>query len=170
MSVTVSAFSLPNVAAGADPFSLADAAAEHDAVVLFFQRDYHCTNCRKQVQSVRDRFAAFEKRGALPVSIVPEPPSRLADWQADYDLPYPLLADEDASVGDAYGQPVRFGILGSLSDFLGRMPEIVVLDTRGEEPRVAWTHRGSSTFDRPDVDEVLAAVDAALAEDATAGE
>lgn len=163
MAATATDFTLPNVAAGPDPFSLSAAAADHDALVLFFQRDYHCVNCREQVQAVSAHYDAFRERDALPVSIVPEPAERLADWQADYDLPYPLLADADAAVGDAYDQPVRFGLLGSLSDFLGRMPEIVVLDTRGDEPRVAWTHAGRSTFDRPAIADVLAAVDEALA-------
>jgi len=60
---------------------------------------------------------------------------------------------------NAYGQPVRFGPLGKISDFLGRMPEVVILDLRGDEPEIVYTHRGSSTFDRPDVDDVLAELD-----------
>ena len=74
-----------------------------------------------------------------------------------------------ATWGEEYDQPVRFGPLGEWSDFLGRMPEAVVLDCR-DVPRVAWTNRGRSTFDRPDVDDLLAAVDEALerSPDATA--
>jgi peroxiredoxin Q/BCP len=81
-------------------------------------------------------------------------------WQDSYDLPFPLLADPDIAVGEMFDQPVRFGFLGDISDFLGRMPEVVVLDLRGDEPRVAWSYSGRSTFDRPDVDDVLAELDA----------
>ena len=56
-------------------------------------------------------------------------------------------------------QPVRFGLLGSLSDFLGRMPKAVLLDCRDSEPRPVYTHEGSSTWDRPEIDDLLAAVD-----------
>lgn len=159
---------LENVAVGPDPFSLAALPDDVDFVVLFLQRDHYCTNCRKQVRALADRIDAFRERDAEVVSIVPEPAERVAKWQAEYDLPYPLLADPDATVGDAYDQPVRFGVLGRFSDFLGRMPEVVVVDRRGSEPTVAYAHRGSSTFDRPDVDAVLAEIDR-LAADGAAG-
>lgn len=155
----VSDVSLPNVAAGPDPFSLASLPDDVSFVVLFLQRDYYCTNCRSQVQTLADRIDEFHDRDAEVVSVLPEPRDRAADWQARYDLPFPLLADPDAAVGEAYDQPVRFGFLGELSDFFGRMPEVVVVDRRGDQPEVAYTYRGRSTFDRPDVDEVLAELD-----------
>jgi peroxiredoxin Q/BCP len=149
-------FSLPNVGPGPDPCSLSELGADHDFVVVYLQRDHLCTNCRKQVQGLKERYDDFTARGAEVVSIVPEPREKVQSWQDSYDLPYPLLADPEASAGDAFDQPVRFGFLGDISDFLGRMPEVVVVDTRGDQPRVAWSYSGRSTFDRPDVDEVLA--------------
>jgi peroxiredoxin Q/BCP len=160
MSSQVPAFSLPNAGVGPDPFSLAALPDDVEFVVLFFQRDNYCTNCRQQVQTVAERYEDFQARNAEVVSVVPEPLAAVDSWQAAYDLPYPLLADPDAAVGDAFGQPVRFGALGSFSDFLGRMPAVVVVDRRGTDPEIAYAYEGSSTFDRPDVDEVLAALDA----------
>lgn len=157
--VAVSDFSLPNVSTGPNPFTLSELSDDISFVVLFFQRDYYCTNCRSQVQSLADRIEEFHDRDAEVVSIVPEPVDRVAEWQSKYDLPYPLLADLDASVGDAYDQPVRFGILGEFSDFFGRMPAVVIVDRRGDEPKVASTYRGRSTFDRPDIDELLTELD-----------
>ena len=161
MDTTALEFSLPNAAAGPDPFSVDDLPPEIRFVVLFFQRDHYCTNCRDQVQAVADRIEAFRARSAEPVSVVPEPLDRVEQWQAEYDLPYPLLADPDAAVGDAYDQPVRFGLLGSLSDFLGRMPQIVVLDRGGDGsgPEIVYTYSSNSTFDRPSIDELLATLD-----------
>jgi peroxiredoxin Q/BCP len=159
METRVSEFSLPNVAAGPNPFSLASLSDDIEFVVLFFQRDFYCTNCRSQIQDLADRIEAFRDRGGEVVSIVPEPVDSVEKWQSRYDLPYPLLADPDAAVGDAYDQPIRFGILGDLSDFFGRMPAVVIVDRRGEEPAIAATHRGRSTFDRPDIDELLATLD-----------
>lgn len=156
-------FELPNVGPGPDPCSLSDLAPDHDFVVLFFQRDHLCTNCRKQVQQVGDRVESYRARDAVPVSILPEPRERAEEWQDSYDLPYPFLADPGADAADDYGQTVRFGILGEYSDFLGRMPQVVVVDTR-EEPRVVWTHSGRSTFDRPSTEDILEAIDAHLAD------
>jgi len=152
-------FSLPNVAAGPSPFSLSDLPDDVAFAVLFFQRDHYCTNCRSQVQALADRVEEFRERDAEVVSIVPEPVDRVEAWQSRYDLPYPLLADPDAEAGAAYDQPVRFGVLGELSDFFGRMPEVVVVDRRGDEPEIVYAHRGTSTFDRPDIDELLAELD-----------
>jgi len=157
------AFELANVGPGPDPCSLSALADEHDVVLALFQRDHRCIKCREQVQAVADRYGVFAQRGAEVVSIVPEPRETVRSWQDSYDLPYPLLADPGATVGDAYDQPVRFGIFGDLSDFLGRMPEAVVIDCRTDTPRIAWSHAGNSTFDRPEVQQLLAAVDDVLA-------
>ncbi|WP_435186483.1 peroxiredoxin family protein [Halobellus sp. EA9] len=157
--IEVEDVSLPNVAVGPDPFSLAALPPDVSFVVLFFQRDHYCTNCRTQVQALADRIDEFRERDAEVVSVVPEPVDRVEAWQESYDLPYPLLADPNTEAGDAYDQPVRFGVLGKLSDFFGRMPQVVVVDRRESAPEVAYVHRGSSTFDRPEIDEILAEID-----------
>ena len=159
MTTQLTEFSLTNVAAGPDPFSLSALDDDIEFAVLFFQRDHYCTNCRKQVQQLADHVDAFRERNAEVVSIVPEPIERVESWQSSYELPYPLLADPEAEVGEAYDQPVRFGLLGRFSDFFGRMPEVVIVDRRGSEPEIAYVHQGRSTFDRPDIDELLAELD-----------
>ncbi|MFB6250812.1 MAG: peroxiredoxin family protein [Halobellus sp.] len=159
MAANVRDFTLPNVSIGPDPFSLAELPDDVSFVVLFFQRDHYCTNCRQQVQTLAERIDEFHERDAEVVSIVPEPVDRVESWQETYDLPYPLLADPQTEAGDAYDQPVRFGILGTFSDFFGRMPEVVIVDRRGAEPEVAYVHKGSSTFDRPETDDLLSELD-----------
>ena len=158
MSTEATDFSLPNVGPGPDPLSLSALSANNEFALLLFQRDHHCTNCRKQVQTVAERYDEFADRETEVVSIVPEPPATAREWQDSYDLPYPLVADPETEAGDAYDQPVRFGLLGDWSDFLGRMPEAVLVDL-GETPETVWQYRSTSTIDRPDVDDLLAAVD-----------
>jgi len=158
MSIEATDFSLPNVGPGPDPVSLSALSADHDLVLLLFQRDHYCTNCRQQVQTVAKRYDEFADRDTEVVSIVPEPPEKVRQWQDSYDLPYPLVADPETEAGDAYDQPVRFGFLGSWSDFLGRQPEAVLVDLR-EAPEIVWQYRGKTTFDRPSIDELLGAID-----------
>lgn len=152
-------FTLPNAGHGPDPFVFDNAVEAYDAIVLLFQRDFFCTNCRSQVQEFADRYSEFEERGALVVSVLPESRTQAEGWQAEYSLPYPLVADENKSVSEAFGQPVKYGLLGNLHDVIGRMPLLVVLDTGGEEPEVVFEHAGESTLDRPSVDDVLEVVD-----------
>ncbi|OYR69111.1 peroxiredoxin family protein [Halorubrum ezzemoulense] len=153
-------FELPNAGAGPDRFSLSAAAADPDtdAIVLLFQRDYHCGNCRKQVRAIADRYDEFEALNATVVSVLPEPVGRARSWQDSYDLPFPLLADPETDVSDAYDQPVRFGVLGSLHDLVGRMPVATILDARGGEPVVAYAYEGRMPADRPEIDDLLAEV------------
>jgi peroxiredoxin Q/BCP len=56
--------------------------------------------------------------------------------------------------------------VASGSDFIGRMPQVLLVDLR-TSPRVAWRHRGHSTFDRPDVEDLLDCIDRLLASDPT---
>jgi peroxiredoxin Q/BCP len=160
-SVTVEAtsFDLRNEGAGPDELSLSDLAARSEGVALFLHRDYRCGHCREQVQAVDARREAFAARETVPVSVVPEPANRVADWVETYDLSYPVLSDAEGAVASAYEQPRRYGFLGRLHDLLGRLPAVVLVDTRGDGPRVDRAYRGGSAGDRPTVDEVLAAVD-----------
>jgi peroxiredoxin Q/BCP len=157
MSIEATEFSLPNVGPGPDPVSLSALSADHDFALLLFQRDHYCTNCRQQVQTVAGRYDEFAERDTEVVSIVPEPPEKVRQWQDSYDLPYPLVADPETAAGDAYDQPVRFGLLGNWSDFLGRQPEAVLVALR-RDPEIVWQYRSKTTFDRPRVDDLLSAI------------
>jgi len=152
-------FELDNVGAGPDRLSLRELATDHEFILLLFQRDHYCTNCRDQVQDVAKRYDEFRERDTAVVSVVPEPPEKLEQWQERYDLPFALCADPETEISDQYDQPVRYGLLGRISDFFGRMPKAVLLDCRGAEPSVSFSHEGSSTFDRPEIDEFLAEID-----------
>jgi len=60
-----------------------------------------------------DHYDEFQARNTEIVSIVPEPPDQVQDWQDSYGLPFPLCAYPDKRVSEGYDQPVRFGVLGS---------------------------------------------------------
>ncbi|WP_459194586.1 peroxiredoxin family protein [Halosimplex sp. J119] len=152
-------FLLANVGSGPDPCSLA-ALGDAEFVVLAFFRDFHCDWCRKQVRTLADDYDDFRDRDAAVAAVLPEPAERARRWVDRYDPPFPLLADPDGTVADAYDQPTQLGGLGAANDFLGRLPAVFVLDARGDEPRFAWAHRGDSPRDRPDAAEVCAKLDA----------
>lgn len=160
MSVSVASFELENTGAGTSPFLLEDSLSnpDIDAVVLLLQRDYHCRKCRQQVQDVAARYDEFEAENALVVSVLPESVDQARNWQESYDLPFPLLADPAKQLGDDLDQPSRFGVLGNLHDMIGRMPEALVVDVRGDDPIVTYVHKGTSPADRPTIDDLLAEV------------
>lgn len=152
---------LPNVGEGPETYSLASAFEENDTVVMLLQRDYYCSKCRDQTKGVAERYDEFAERDAEVVVVLPESREKAEGWTDEMDLPFPLLADEDAEMGEKYGQEVRFGILGRLHDLVGRMPVALVLKKGDDEIEVAYEHNGDSYGDRPSIDELLEQVEAA---------
>lgn len=166
---------LENVGPGPDPLTLAELAAPvapadptttgeaepaHDAIVLLLHRDHHAGQCRRQVRAVADRYEEFRERGCQVVSVVPEPRERVQEWQERYDLPFPLCADPDATAGEAFDQPVRLGAVGRHFDLVGRMPAAIVFDIdENGDLAVVDSYRGSTNLDRPEIDELLTAID-----------
>ncbi len=156
MGETAPAFRQPNLGGGPDPLTLETIADGTDAVVLLFQRDYHCRSCREQARAVDERIEEFTRTDAVPVSVLPESRDRTADWADTTGVSYPVIADPDGEVSEAYEQPTRFGIVGAVSDLVGRMPLAVVVDAMGRQPTVAARYAGSDPSDRPAVDDLLA--------------
>lgn len=161
MDSALDALSLPNLGPGPDPFRF-DALESSIGAVVYLQRDFYCIRCRSQVQDVASEYDRFRAHEVEVVSVVPESIERVREWQERYALPYPLLADATATVSDTLDQPIRFGLLGSLSDFFGRMPAVVLVDLRDGSPEIVWSYRGRSTFDRPSVDAVIEAIETHL--------
>ena len=159
-----SGFVLPNVGPGPDPLSLWEYDA--DFAVLLLHRDFYCSECRQQIRRVKKRYDEFEARDAEVVSVLPEDRETAAEWQKQYHLPFPVVADPDTELGERYDQPTRFGLLGKLHDVIGRMPAVILLDLRWSEPIETYAHRGDSRTDRPRIDELLDAIEHAATLDA----
>jgi peroxiredoxin Q/BCP len=151
-------FELPNAGVGPDPLSFDDIVELADFAILLFLRDYHCPKCRAQVNRAAEHAERIKGRGAAVVAILPDSHERAQDWQEKYDLPFPLLADPARETGEAYDQERRFGVFGRLHDFVGLMPKAVVLDVR-DRPEVIASHQGSSPGDRPEMADLLSAID-----------
>lgn len=149
-------FTLPNVGAGADPFTLSDCDA--DLALVLIHRHYLCGNCRGQVKDVTAQYGEFVDRDTEVVSVVPTSEDKAAEWADTHDVPYPLLSDPEKSVGSQYGQPVKFGFLGRRFELLGRMPQVALLDLR-REPELLWESVGRHPADRPDVEDLVDEID-----------
>jgi len=159
-SHAVPEFELRNVGVGPDPLSMADVVGAADFAVLLFLRDYHCPKCKSQVEAVTSEAGRFSDRNAVVLPILPESRDRALSWKDNFEetFPFPLLADGDKRVAEAYDQPTRFGSVGKLHDMLGRLPQSLIVDTRGEDPEVVFAYRGDAVDDRPTVSELLTAV------------
>jgi len=152
-------FELPNAGNGPDPLSLARVVEQVDFAVLLLLRDYHCPKCKNQVQTLAEHAREFAELNAVVLPVLPEPVERAQQWQEQFDLPFPLLADPEKNVAEKYDQPTQYGKLGELHDLIGRLPESVVLDTRADEAEIVFTYEGDSPGDRPEISTLLDEID-----------
>lgn len=72
-------------------------------VVLYFYPRALTPGCTTQACGVRDHRLDYERTGALVLGLSPDPVSKVKEFDEKYGLDFPLLADEDHAVADAYG-------------------------------------------------------------------
>jgi peroxiredoxin Q/BCP len=92
-------FSLPSD--GGETVRLSDLRGRR--VVLYFYPKDDTSGCTKEACGFRDSMAAFEERDAVVLGVSPDPVGSHLRFRDKYELNFPLLADEDHAVAEAYG-------------------------------------------------------------------
>jgi len=72
-------------------------------VVLAFYPGDFTPGCTKQMCQYRDQFGELEGVEAVLLGISPQSVEKHAEWIAERHFPFPLLADTDKRVIEAYG-------------------------------------------------------------------
>jgi peroxiredoxin Q/BCP len=72
-------------------------------VVLYFYPKADTPGCTTQACGVRDHQADYRGADAVVLGVSPDPVNKVAKFDDKYGLGFPLLADEDHSVAEAYG-------------------------------------------------------------------
>jgi peroxiredoxin Q/BCP len=72
-------------------------------VVLYFYPRADTPGCTTQACGVRDHRPDYEQAGAVVLGVSPDSVNAIAKFDDKYDLDFPLLADEDHAVAEAYG-------------------------------------------------------------------
>lgn len=73
------------------------------SVVLYFYPKDLTSGCTIQACDLRDSLDRIEERDAVVLGVSPDPVEMHAKFRAKHDLNFPLLADEDHEVAEAYG-------------------------------------------------------------------
>lgn len=71
-----------------------------DWLVLYFYPEDFTPGCTTEACDFRD---AMPGLGAKVLGVSPDPVEKHASFAGEYGLPYPLLADEDHAIAQAYG-------------------------------------------------------------------
>ena len=72
-------------------------------LVLYFYPKDDTPGCTKEACAFRDAFAKFRRKGVVILGVSVDPVSAHDRFLAKYRLPFPLLADGDHAVVNAYG-------------------------------------------------------------------
>jgi peroxiredoxin Q/BCP len=94
--------------------SLSDFAGK--PVILYFYPRDDTPGCTTEACSFRDNFSEFQKRGVVVLGVSTDSAQSHDKFVEKFKLPFPLLADEDKKIVQAYG------VWGKKS-FLGRKYE-----------------------------------------------
>ena len=81
-------------------------------VVLYFYPKADTPGCTTQACGVRDHQADYAEFGATVLGISPDPVAKVKKFHDKYDLNFPLLADSDHAVAEAYGVWVEKSMYG----------------------------------------------------------
>jgi thioredoxin-dependent peroxiredoxin len=123
-------FSLP--ATGGRTISLADFVGKK--VVLYFYPKDDTSGCTKEAiafNGLRDRFEAV---GAVVLGVSPDGVKSHEKFQAKYELGFPLLADEEKAMLEAYGVWVEKSMYGR--KYMGVERTTFLIDEAGKIARI----------------------------------
>lgn len=119
-------FTLPNQ--DGEPVTLSS--LRGGPVVLYFYPKASTPGCTTQACGVRDHRADYEQAGATVLGISPDPVKKVKKFHENEELNFPLLADEDHAVCEAYGVWVEKSMYGRT--YMGVERTTFVLSADGE--------------------------------------
>ena len=103
-------------------------------VVLYFYPKDDTPGCTRQACDIRDAWGEFERAGAVVLGVSPDGEASHAKFKDKYGLPFPLLADTDHAVSEAYGVWGEKSFAGR--KYMGVERSTFVVDQDGKLARV----------------------------------
>jgi peroxiredoxin Q/BCP len=99
-------------------------------LVVYFYPKADTPGCTTQSCAVRDAHPALKKLNAAVVGISPDTPAKQKKFDDKYSLGFPLLADEDHSVAEAFGVWAEKSMYGK--KYMGIVRSAFVIDAKGK--------------------------------------
>lgn len=121
-------------------------------VLVYFYPKADTPGCTQQACALRDVMGQIGTTAVVGIS--PDPPARQARFAGKYGLPFPLLADEDHAVAEAWGVWGERSMYGR--KFMGIVRSAFLVDEKGRIEQ-AWYKIGP----KETAEKLLAAVAAA---------
>lgn len=101
-------------------------------VVVFFYPKAMTSGCTREACDFRDEVDAFKKRDVAVLGISKDPPEAQRRFKEKYQLPFPLLSDEDLEVQKAWGAWGKKNMYGKMVEGTLRTTVLVGADGKVE--------------------------------------
>ena len=111
-------------------YSLKDSIGSY--VILYFYPKDDTPGCTAEACSFRDGHQALLDAGFVVVGVSPDPVKKHAKFADKYSLPFPLIADVERKVIDAYGVWGRKKFMGREYDGVYRETFVIGMDGKIE--------------------------------------
>jgi thioredoxin-dependent peroxiredoxin len=99
-------------------------------VVLYFYPKDDTPGCTTEACNFRDDYSEFVNAGVIILGVSPDSPKSHLKFKTKYQLPFPLLADENHAVCEAYGVWGKKQKMGM--EYVGVLRTTFVIDEAGK--------------------------------------
>lgn len=103
-------------------------------VVLYFYPKDDTSGCTTEACEFRDSWKAVQRAGAVVLGVSPDGVSSHQKFKAKYRLPFPLLADTEHTVAEAYGAWGEKSMYGR--KYFGILRTTFLIDGEGKVARI----------------------------------
>lgn len=97
--------------------------------VLYFYPKDNTSGCTKESCDFRDAHTKFMRRGIKVFGVSPDSAKSHLKFKEKYELPFPLLVDEDKSMAEAFGVWQQKSLYGR--KYMGIVRSTFVVDEQG---------------------------------------
>ncbi|MFM8365761.1 MAG: peroxiredoxin [Verrucomicrobiota bacterium] len=115
--------------------------------LVFFYPKADTPGCTAQACSLRDAFESLEAKNLQILGVSRDSAEAQKKFQAHYKLPFPLIADKEGNVAEAFGVPAMGGVL----PFSKRQSFLI------QDGKIVWKAESAQTAEH--AKEVQAALD-----------
>ncbi len=110
-------------------------------VVLYFYPKAGTPGCTREANKFRELYPDFIREGAMIIGVSPDNTKKLAGFCNKYNLPFPLLSDEDKKVAVLYGAWGKKSMYGKEYEGIIRKTFLIVDGNIVRE----WAHKPEKT-------------------------
>lgn len=103
-------------------------------VILYFYPRDNTPGCTQEACDFRDSMARFQRKGTVVLGVSPDSAASHQKFKTKYELPFPLLVDEDHKIAESYGVWAEKSMYGR--KFMGIVRSTFLIDEKGKVAEV----------------------------------